>query len=207
MSTMYKQLTQNYPIISKQISRPALEVVLRELETLLDGQLDGAVVEFGCYVGTTSLFIRRLLTIASDNRQFWAYDSFDGLPNKSPQDQSRAGEQFKTGELSVTKKQFLQEFKKAHLQPPVTIKNWFNALHTEQLPERIVYAFLDGDFYDSILTSLQLVWPRLSSGGTITIDDYGREALPGVERAVHDYFGGHPPSLHHEHNIAIIKKL
>jgi O-methyltransferase len=90
---MYKQLTQNYPIISKQISRPALEVVLRELETLLDGQLDGAVVEFGCYVGTTSLFIRRLLTIASDNRQFWAYDSFDGLPNKSPQDQSRAGEQ------------------------------------------------------------------------------------------------------------------
>lgn len=199
------QLLDRHPIISNQIDRPALNVVLRELEKVLKAGVPGEVAEFGCYIGTTSLFIRRLLDVQSSDKQFYAYDSFAGLPPKTIQDASAAGTDFKAGELQVSKKQFLQEFKKAGLQPPVTHKAWFSELKDKQLPAQIAFAFLDGDFYESILTSLELVWPRLARGGTITIDDYQRETLPGVERAVRGFFQGKSVRLHHEHNIAIIE--
>lgn len=201
-----RQLTAKYPIISDQIDRPALGVVLGQLGKVLDKQVPGDVAEFGCYIGTTSLFIRRLLDEAGESaaRRFYTYDSFSGLPEKTIEDASAAGTQFKAGELAVSKRQFLQEFKRARLTPPITHKGWFSELADKQLPEQLAFAFLDGDFYESIMDSLRLVWPRLAPGGTIAIDDYNRETLPGVERAVRGFFQGKSIRLRHEHNIAII---
>lgn len=205
---IYTELLDRFPIISDQIDRPALGVVLNALEQTLGRGIAGDIAEFGCYRGTTSLFIRRLLdrTKQSTERRFYAYDSFEGLPAKSPADISAAGVMFQAGELQVSKKQFLQEFQKAGLMPPRTIKAWFSDLQTEQLPIMLAYVFLDGDFYSSILESLQLAWPRLQPGGIAAIDDYQRATLPGVERAVDDFFQGNPPPLRLEHNIAIIRK-
>lgn len=197
-------LLSKYPIISDQIQRPALAVVLGQLEKTLQAGVGGAVVEFGCYIGTTSLFIRRLLDARQDDRDFHVYDSFAGLPSKSAQDASVAGDEFRAGELSVSKKQFLHEFQKSHLQPPVVHKAWFDDLTADDLPDSIAFAFLDGDFYASILTSLKLVVPRLRPGGCIAIDDYRRDKLPGVERAVHDYYQGRPPQITTAHNIGVI---
>jgi O-methyltransferase len=200
----YVELFNRYSIISDQIGRPALGVVLRELETVLGKQIPGDIVEFGCYIGTTSLFIERLLAQVDPQREFWAYDSFAGLPDKTNPDESSAGAQFRGGELAVSKKQFLQQFQKAGLRAPKTYRAWFKDLTDTQLPEQIAFAFLDGDFYESIYDSLKLVWPRMAPGGTIAIDDYGREALPGVERAVHDFFNGQV-TIQQQHNIGIIR--
>lgn len=201
-------LVKNYPILSDQISEPALTVVLSELEKVLAQGTTGDIVEFGCYIGTTSVFIRRLMDTyqESSKRTFWAYDSFEGLPDKIQADASTVGSAFQGGELAVSKKQFFQTFHKAHLAPPRTVKAWFADVTDNQLPEQIAFAFLDGDFYQSIYDSLKLVWPRMVSGGVVTIDDYAREALPGVERAVHDFFNGTPDNLHFAHHIGIIKK-
>lgn len=204
----YPNLLARHPIISDQIGRPALGVVLRELETVLARGIAGDIAEFGCYIGTTSLFMRRLLDEMglSDHRQLYAYDSFVGLPEKTAEDDSPTGVQFKVGELIASKKQLLRQFYRAGLTPPLIYKGWFNELGAEQLPKTLAYAFLDGDFYESIIDSLELAWPRLVSGGVITVDDYQRPALPGVERALVQFFRGKPASWHGEHNIAIIKK-
>lgn len=196
----------NFPIVSDQISRPSLQVVIGELERILDSHVEGAVVEFGCYIGTTSLFIRRALDERQDSRPFHVYDSFEGLPAKSSHDASAVGVDFVAGELAVTKKQFLEQFRRAHLQSPVVHKGWFDELTSQDIPDELAFAFLDGDFYDSILTSLRLCWPRLVAGGSLAIDDYKRETLPGVERAVSDYFQGKKYKLTYAHNIAIIRK-
>ncbi len=196
-----------YPIISDQISKPALTVVLSELEKVLNVKTTGAIVELGCYIGTTSLFIRRVMNEHKDNRPFHVYDSFEGLPQKSTQDSSAAGVDFKAGELTVSKKQFFEQFRRAHLEAPITHKAWFSDLTEADLPDKIAFAFLDGDFYESILTSLRLVWPRLENDGIITIDDYRRETLPGVERAILDYFQGKSYHLRYVHNIAVICKI
>jgi len=204
----YPSLLSQYPIISDQISQSALGIVLRELEQVLQQNVTGEVAEFGCYIGTTSVFIRRLLDTVGQStaRNFYAYDSFAGLPEKTAHDDSMAGLAFKSGELSVSKKQFLQTFYKANLATPITYKGWFKDLTPAQLPNTVAFAFLDSDFYQSILDSLRLVWPRLSPGGVITIDDYQREALPGVTTAVGDFFKGKPVNIRYEHNIAVIKK-
>jgi O-methyltransferase len=201
-------LLNRYPIISDQIKRPALEAVLGSLEHVLQQGVEGDITEFGCYIGTTSLFARRLLDYyeQSDSRLFYAYDSFVGLPSKTSQDASAVGVDFKGGELAVSKKQFLHEFHKANLRPPITHKAWFNELRPDQLPDKIAFAFLDGDFYESIRDSLRLVWPRLSQGAIVAIDDYKRETLPGVERAVHEFTQGKSVAVSYSHNIGILKQ-
>jgi O-methyltransferase len=195
-------LVQKYPLISDQVNKDQLTVILRELERLLISGPDGAVVEFGCYIGTTSLFIRRLLDAHTDERQFHVYDSFAGLPPKTKEDESRAGEQFVAGELTVSKKQFLHEFQKAGLRAPFTHKGWFTDLTAKDVPSPIAFAFLDGDFYGSIRDSLRLVLPQMQPGGTIIVDDYAREALPGAAKAVHELLPG--KAVQTAHNLGII---
>lgn len=181
-------------------------MVITALEQTLRSGAAGAVVEFGCYVGTTSLFIRRVLDEMgqSEAREFHVYDSFEGLPEKSVQDSNAAGVDFAAGKLYVTRKEFLQQFRSSNLRPPVIHKEWFNELSSSDVPEPIAFAFLDGDFYDSIISSLRLVYPKMAKGGCIVIDDYQRETLPGVECAIRDFFQGKPYTLRAAHNKAII---
>lgn len=201
------ELLDKYPLISDQVSRQQLAVILDELTQALDRNPAGDIVEFGCYVGTTSLFIRRLLDARKDGREFHVYDSFAGLPAKTEADQSRAGEQFTAGQLAVSKKQFLRGFQKAGLRPPIVHKGWFGDLTEQDVPDHIAFAFLDGDFYESIRASLQLVLPRLTEHAAIVIDDYAREALPGAAKAAGDYL---PADLQDKlvvkHNLAIIRR-
>lgn len=199
---------KGFPIISDQISREGIGVVYRELETILAQGVAGAIVEFGCYIGTTSLFIRRLLdaTNGSAAHPFHVYDSFEGLPAKGHYDNNAASVDFEAGKLYASKKELLQQFKNANLQPPIIHKGWFNELPAWEVPQQIAFAFLDGDFYESIISSLRVVYPCMNDNGRILIDDYKRETLPGVERAIRDFFQGKQlKRLHAEHNIAIIE--
>ena len=82
------QLLAKYPIISDQVDAKELGVLLRELEKVLQSGAAGNIVEFGCYVGTTSLFIRRLLDAYDFTGEFHVYDSFMGLPEKTQLDAS-----------------------------------------------------------------------------------------------------------------------
>lgn len=201
---------RGHRIISEQVGPGELTVVWRELEKVLAANIPGDIVEFGCYSGTTSLFIRRLLDQQgqSDKRIFHVYDSFAGLPEKGSLDLSPAGAEFKSGELSVGKKEFLQNFRSANLHPPVVHKGWFNQLTGGDVPDQIAFAFLDGDFYDSIMDSLKLVWPRMAKGATILVDDYGRDALPGAERAVTQFLQNKTPQhVREQHNIAILSNI
>ena len=109
------QLLTKYPIISEQVDAKELGVLLRELEKVLQSGATGNIVEFGCYVGTTSLFIRRLLDAYDFTGEFHVYDSFMGLPEKTQADASAAGEQFKAGELLAPRKTFVQNFIKVGL--------------------------------------------------------------------------------------------
>jgi O-methyltransferase len=200
-------LLNRHPIISDQIKRPALEVVIGNLEKVLDAGVAGDIVEFGCYIGTTSLFIRRLLDASGQSaaRSFHVYDSFEGLPAKVQQDITPVGADFKAGELSVSKKQLFAEFQKARLRTPIIHKGWFKDLGDDDVPSQIAFAFLDGDFYESMIDSLRLVWPRMQPGGIICLDDYKRDALPGVERAARDFFQDKQILVSVAHNIGVIR--
>lgn len=170
-------------LLSDQVSEREVQVVLRELARVRD--VAGDVVEFGCYIGTTSVYLAAALQATS--KKLYLYDSFAGLPDKRSEDMSPAGEQFKTGELLASKKELIRNLKQANVPMPVITKGWFSGLTSEQVPAEISFAFLDGDYYDSILDPLRLIWPRLSPGAIVVVDDYANEALPGAAKAIGDW--------------------
>ena len=170
-------------LLSDQVSEREVQVVLRELARVRD--VAGDVVEFGCYIGTTSVYLAAALQATS--KKLYLYDSFAGLPDKRSEDMSPAGEQFKTGELLASKKELIRNLKQANVPMPVITKGWFSELMPEQVPAEISFAFLDGDYYDSILDPLRLIWPRLSPGAIVVVDDYANEALPGAAKAISDW--------------------
>ena len=201
---MINSLLQKYPLISDQVDKGELRLILEQLQKCLSRGIPGHIVEMGCYKGTTSLFIRRLLDMAQSDKEFHVYDSFEGLPEKSQKDASPAGTQFITGELSVSKKDFILEFKKAGLRTPIIHKGWFEQLTDESIPDTICFAFLDGDYYSSIQACLRRIENKLSPGAVVIVDDYQNEALPGARRAVDEWLHGMDVKLSVVTSLAII---
>ncbi len=198
-------LLAKYPIISDQVDAKELGTLLRELEKLLQSGVTGNIVEFGCYVGTTSLFMRRLLDAYDFKGEFHVYDSFMGLPEKTQADASAAGEQFKAGELLAPRKTFIQNFKKAGLKLPIIHKGWFADFSPNDVPEDIIFAFFDGDFYESIADSFRMCDGKFHKKATIVVDDYANEALPGAARAVDEWLKNNQQfTIRTEASLAII---
>ncbi len=197
-----EQLIANRPD-NDQISEAELKVILRELTAVLGRRVAGEVVELGCYNGGTSVLLGQLLH--PTNKQLYLYDSFSGLPEKSVVDASPAGLQFKTGELLASRSLVEKRFKQAGLRRPRIKKAWFSELTPSDLPEEICFAFLDGDYYESIHDSLKLVWPKLAEGAVVVVDDYTNEALPGAARAVDEWLSTHNSELRVEQSLAIIR--
>ena len=63
-----------------------------------------------------------------------------------------------------------------------------------QAPERIALLRLDTNFYRSTRHELEHLYPRLSTGGVLILDDYGAQV--GSRRATDEYFAKlNPPVL------------
>lgn len=174
---------------NEQVSEKETTRILELARECLD--VSGDYVEMGCYRGDTSLLLAEILQgynrdVAVEKlvKKLWIYDSFEGLPGKSANDESVLGVNFKSGELLVTKREVKERFLRAGLLVPVIKKAWFKDLVPDDLPSEIAFAFLDGDFYESIRDSLKLVMPKMNDEGVIVVHDYTNPALPGVKRAV-----------------------
>lgn len=194
-----------YSLISDQVDKSELAVILQLLITSVETHQWGSVVEFGCYTGTTSLFIRRILDSRQEQYDFHVYDSFDGLPGKVSKDMSVVGEQFVAGELRATKKDFVANFRKVGLTPPVIHKGWFHDLVPSDVPDQVIFAYLDGDFYESIRDSLTLITSKLVHGAYVVVDDYASEALPGAAKAFDEWARRHKLEVRSQASLGIVR--
>lgn len=205
-----------------QVTPAETSEILQLAETCLS--VSGDFVELGCYRGDTSILLGKMLQNSTKNCEYlvenlcktlWIYDSFAGLPEKTTEDSSGAGQNFQKGELLVTKREVVEKLRKHGLKitnhPDPTVssiiikKAWFDELQSTDLPDRIAFAFLDGDLYSSIKTSLQLVIPRLADQGITIVHDYNNPELPGSARAVDEFLRSHPEyHLTQKHTLAII---
>lgn len=195
--------TRGMKLLSDQVDEREIAIIVRELSAALKNGVVGDVVEFGCYVGTTSVYLAQNLP---EQRRLWLYDSFAGLPEKTKQDESPAGLQFQAGELLATKKQLEHNFRSLNLPRPLIKKAWFCDLTDDDIPATIAFAFLDGDYYHSVLDPLKLIWDRLSPGACVVVDDYANEALPGAATAVEEWRARHHFMVKTEHSLAIFHK-
>ena len=59
-------------------------------------------------------------------------------------------------------------------------------------PEQLALLRLDTDWYESTRHEMTHLYPRLTDGGVLIIDDYGH--WEGAARAVEEHFAEHPPA-------------
>lgn len=101
---------------------------------------------------------------------------------------------FYAGVLKTQKENLILNFKKHKTKLPEIHVGWFAEVLPKTLPRKISFAHLDGDFYSSIIDSLTYVYPKLSKGAVVVIDDYCdpkklnvNNILPGVKKACDDF--------------------
>ena len=188
-----EKLLIDYPMIdSEMVSKNHLRIVLTNLKKVLDEDIEGDIVELGCNIGTTSLFIQKLLDNYKSKKKFHVYDSFEGLPEKHDNDKNNVERQFTKGQCKTKKETFIHNFKLAKLKLPVIHIGWFGKIPDNKYPKKIAFAFFDGDFYTSIFDSFNKVYPKMVPDSRITIHDYQWDILPGVEKACTDFLKDKP---------------
>jgi O-methyltransferase len=176
------------------IDRDRLVSVYGELMATLARTEDGAIVELGCYKGAMTVWIRAVMNFCRSSRELYVFDSFEGLPEPSEID----GEHLKQGDVRASHRDVLDLHESLGLKPPVIHPGWFEETLGE-LPDQIAFAYIDADFYQSMVSALSSVLPRLVPGGTVIMDDYADleknprawPELAGVKRAWDDVTEGH----------------
>lgn len=180
------------------ISREQIRVLLSVLDSILQKNIPGDVVEFGCYVGESSKYLRMMLDYYRSDKNLYVYDSFEGLPPLSKYEENTG---WRAGTLKTSEDILLSNFYNNGLRPPIVTKGWFKNIPDSNIPDRISFAFLDGDFYDSIYDSLNKIYHRMSRGSAILFHDYERPDLPGVKAAISNFI----TEKYIEDNILLLK--
>jgi O-methyltransferase len=175
-------------------------VGLRRLENLehcvrdvLERGIPGDMIETGVWRGGSCIFMRAMLAAYGDpERCVWVADSFQGLPKPRP-DRTDDVEDALWSEpyLAVSMEQVKQNFRRYSLLDERVrfLPGWFEDTLPTAPVERLSVMRLDGDMYDSTMVALRSLYPKLSVGGYVIIDDY--HAVRGCRRAVDDFRAEH----------------
>jgi O-methyltransferase len=175
------------------INSEQLDYLVLYILDSIEKNIEGDIAEFGCYVGESSKYLRKALVETKSTKELYVYDSFEGLPPLSSWEENTG---WRAGTLNTTEEVLIKNFRENGLKPPNITKGWFKDVPDYRLPEKVSFAFLDGDFYDSIYDSLNKIYDRVSDGGYICFHDYERNDLPGVKAAIDDFFAKRGESFH-----------
>jgi len=193
-----KQLVNKNDIPSCMMTYSQLIGVLTHLQDVLERGIPGAIVELGCNVGTTSIYIRKLLDLYKSDKEYHVYDSWEGLPAPHQKDENYKERKFRQGACKTSMEQFKYNFMIRGLKEPTIHSGWFKEIPDEEYPEQICFAFFDGDFYTSIIDSFSKTYHKVHKGGIFIIDDCGWDILPGCELACLEFLSEKKEMLEHD---------
>jgi len=165
------------------------------VEDTLAKQVPGDFIETGVWRGGASIFMRGILRAHGvSDRSVWVADSFQGLPPPNPDAYpADAGDPLHTYDyLAVSLEEVKSHFERYGLLDDQVrfLEGWFRDTLPVAPIERLAVLRLDGDMYESTMTALTNLYPGLSPGGFVIIDDYGG-TWSGCTRAVHDFLSQH----------------
>lgn len=174
----------------------------RSVRRVVTEGIPGAVVECGVWRGGSMLAAALTLAELGDTtRDLYLFDTFTGMPE--PTEQDRHG-----GELAATllarsspdswvrAYSSLAEVRRTMRRSgyPASRIHYVEGRVEETIPDRapesIALLRLDTDWYQSTRHELKHLWPRLSAGGVLIVDDYGH--WEGARRAVDEWLAGEP---------------
>jgi O-methyltransferase len=166
----------------------------RCVKEVLELGVEGDMIETGVWRGGATILMRALCERhGSAGRKVWVADSFTGLPPPDagafPAD---AGDRHHSFDfLAVPEAEVRRNFERFGLLDGDVrfLPGWFSDTLPALAEERWSLIRLDGDMYGSTIVALENLYPRLSHGGFVVVDDYG--AVDACRQAVHDYRDRH----------------
>lgn len=164
------------------------------IEDVLKNRVPGDLMETGVWRGGACIFMRAVLKAHGvRDRRVWVADSFEGLP--PPTDPVDAADQYiavahRIRYLAVSLDQVKANFERYGLldEQVCFLKGWFRDTLPTAPVDWLAVLRLDGDMYKSTMDALVKLYPKLSRGGYLIIDDY---SVPACRQAVSDYREAH----------------
>lgn len=159
-------------------------------EDVIRAGVPGDFIETGVWRGGASILMRAVLeAYGVRDRTVWVADSFEGLPPPNPDDYP-----YDIGldlsvydELAISLEQVQDNFRRYGLLDDRVrfLKGWFKDTLPGAPIESLALMRLDGDLYESTIQAFEALYPKLSVGGYVIVDDYG--AVAACAQATHDF--------------------
>jgi len=171
--------------------------------------IPGDFVECGVWRGGSSMLAALVLDRLGDaERRLYLYDTFAGMPEPGELDVDVLGQSAhphwqseQRGDVNEWCYSSLEEVRRNlrstgfPAERVSLVEGRVEETIPATAPETIAVLRLDTDWYESTLHELKHLYPRLSPGGVLIVDDYGHWA--GARAAVDQYFAelADPPLL------------
>ena len=225
--TEKKEIINDYKYSIKFTNRSIFQVLNIEsvLRYLNENSISGSLVEAGTFTGGCSAYILKahMRIEKSQFKEFWGFDSFEGMPAPTLNDGDQSSIWLTGKKMNDLDNDYLgklvgHSMNKANYKKCLNylektgypldkinlIKGWFQDTLkvNKHLIKKIALLRLDGDFYESTMVTLEELYPLVSKGGVIIVDDYG--GFQGCKKAVDEYFekiNYHPPLIYVENSI------
>jgi hypothetical protein len=187
---------------------PRLQALVDAVRYCVRREVPGAFAECGVWRGGSVLaMLLTLQELRADDRDVYLYDTFEGMTRPTEHDVSKHdppaletwveaqrrqvtpwGDYFDPREVGVkavrdTLLSTGYPGERLHL-----VRGPVEETLPDRAPDRLALLRLDTDWYESTRHELRHLYPRLSDGGVLVIDDYGH--WEGARRAVDEFFAG-----------------
>lgn len=187
-----------------QTSPERLFALCEAVKYITVNNIPGDIVECGVWRGGSMMAVAHMLLRLQDtSRNLYLFDTFEGMPPPTENDLSYDGtpaakllaNSKKEDATSLWCKASLDEVRQAvngvgyDPQQIYYIKGQVEDTIPSNAPDTIALLRLDTDWYESTRHELAHLFPRISEGGVIIIDDYGH--WQGARRAVDEYIAAH----------------
>jgi O-methyltransferase len=161
-------------------------------------RVPGAIVECGVWRGGSAMAAARTLDRAGEHeRHLVLFDTFHGMTPPAEVDRDLAGrsasalmEREDPASSHVWAASSLEEVRRNLASTGYERVDYVegDVLQTipDRAPEEIALLRLDTDWYESTRHELKWLFPRISTGGILIVDDYGHWS--GARRAVDEHF-------------------
>lgn len=175
--------------------------LINAIDYILENKINGDIVECGVWKGGSMLLAaKRMFQNNCLDKKFYLYDTYNGMSEPTANDIQYDGKDANEL-LKLNKKdennmmwcyapiEHVKNLMKESNYPFdkfLFVKGKVEDTIPQTIPDKISLLRLDTDFYESTKHELEHLFPLLSPGGILIIDDYGH--WQGARKAVDNYF-------------------
>jgi O-methyltransferase len=184
------------------VSNERLWATLMACKHAIKEGIPGDFVECGVWRGGNALTAAAIFRLYGVKKKVYLFDTFGGMTAPTDNDIEASSGKHAQNYFDKNQKQTHNEWCYASLEDVKENFREYDLLDEnvifvkgdvtltldddKSLPKEICALRLDTDWYESTKKELEVLYPRLSIGGALMIDDYGHWA--GAKKAVDEYF-------------------